>query len=75
MLTFCKACCPRLAIEVPLNDPLSQFRLAYWLDQGFVPDAACGRLCAVRYRVLQHSKCTGGQDVRLVVTLFPAGSG
>ena len=38
MLTFCKACCPRLAIEVPLNDPLSQFRLAYWLDQGFVPD-------------------------------------
>ena len=39
------------------------------------PDAACGRLCAVHYRVLQHSKCTGGQDVRLVVTLFPAGSG
>ena len=39
MLTFCKACCPRLAIEVALDDPLSQFRLAYWLDQGFVPDA------------------------------------
>ena len=39
MLTFCKACCPRLAIEVPLDDPLSRFRLAYWLDQGFVPDA------------------------------------
>ena len=39
MLTFCKACCPRLAIEVPLGDPLSRFRLAYWLDQGFVPDA------------------------------------
>ena len=38
MLTFCKACCPRLAIEVPLNDPLSRFRLTYWLDQGFVPD-------------------------------------
>ena len=38
MLTFCKACCPRLAIEVPLDDPLSRFRLAYWLDQGFVPD-------------------------------------
>ena len=39
MLTFCKACCPRLAIEVALDDPLSRFRLAYWLDQGFVPDA------------------------------------
>ena len=39
MLTFCKACCPRLAIEVTLDDPLSRFRLAYWLDQGFVPDA------------------------------------
>ena len=38
MLTFCKACCPRLAIEVALDDPLSRFRLAYWLDQGFVPD-------------------------------------
>ena len=37
MLTFCKACCPRLAIEVPLDDPLSQHRLVYWLDQGFVP--------------------------------------
>ena len=39
MLAFCKACCPRLAIEVALDDPLSRFRLAYWLDQGFVPDA------------------------------------
>ena len=39
MLTFCQACCPRLAIEVPLDDPLNRFRLAYWLDQGFVPDA------------------------------------
>ena len=39
MLAFCKACCPRLAIEVPLDDPLSKHRLAYWLDQGFVPDA------------------------------------
>lgn len=39
MLTFCKACCPRLAIEVALDDPLSRFRLAHWLDQGFVPDA------------------------------------
>ena len=39
MLTFCQACCPRLAIEVALDDPLSRFRLAYWLDQGFVPDA------------------------------------
>ena len=38
MLAFCQACCPRLAIEVPLGDPLSRFRLAYWLDQGFVPD-------------------------------------
>ena len=39
MLTFCQACGPRLAIEVALDDPLSQFRLTYWLDQGFVPDA------------------------------------
>lgn len=39
MLTFCQACCPRLAIEVPLDDPLSRFRLAYWLDRGFVPAA------------------------------------
>ena len=39
MLAFCKACCSRLAIEVALDDPLSRFRLAYWLDQGFVPDA------------------------------------
>ena len=39
MLTFCQACCPRLAIEVPLDDPLSRFRLAHWLDQGFVPVA------------------------------------
>ena len=38
ILAFCQACCPRLAIEVPLDDPLSRFRLAYWLDQGFVPD-------------------------------------
>ena len=39
MLSFCQACCPRLAIEVPLDDPLSRHRLAYWLDQDFVPDA------------------------------------
>lgn len=39
MLSFCQACCPRLAIEVALDDPLSRFRLAYWLDQGFVPNA------------------------------------
>lgn len=39
MLTFCQACCPRLAIEVALDDPLSRFRLAHWLDQGFVPNA------------------------------------
>lgn len=39
MLTFCQACCPRLAIEVPLDDPLSRFRLTYWLDRGFVPAA------------------------------------
>ena len=39
MLTFCQACCPRLAIEVPLDDPPSRFRLTYWLDQGFVPNA------------------------------------
>ena len=37
MLAFCKACCPRLDIEVALDDPLSKHRLAYWLDQGFVP--------------------------------------
>ena len=48
MLTFCKACCPRLAIEVALDDPLSRFRLAYWLDQGFVPDARAGFGGAVR---------------------------
>ena len=48
MLAFCQACCPRLAIEVPLNDPLSQFRLAYWLDQGFVPDARAASGRAVR---------------------------
>ena len=38
MLAFCQACCPRLAIEVALDDPLSRFRLAYWMDQGFVPN-------------------------------------
>ena len=39
MLAFCQACCPRLAIEVSLGDPRSRFRLTYWLDQGFVPNA------------------------------------
>ena len=39
MLSFCQACCPRLAIEVSLGDPRSRFRLTYWLDQGFVPNA------------------------------------
>ena len=39
MFAFCKACCPRLEIQVPLDDPLSRFRLAYWLDRGFVPAA------------------------------------
>lgn len=39
MLAFCKACCPRLAIEIPLGDSLSQFRLSFWLNQGFVPTA------------------------------------
>ena len=48
MLTFCKTCCPRLAIEVALDDPLSRFRLAYWLDQGFVPEARAGFGGAVR---------------------------
>ena len=48
MLTFCKACCPRLAIEVALDDPLSRFRLAYWLDQGFVPNALMASSNAVR---------------------------
>lgn len=52
MLAFCQACCPRLAIEVPLDDPLSRFRLAYWLDQGLVPDtrtASGGAVCLVSY--------------------------
>lgn len=48
MLAFCKACCPRLAIEVPLDDPLSRFRLTYWLDQGFVPDARAPSGKAIR---------------------------
>ena len=48
MLAFCQACCPRLAIEVPLDDPLCRFRLAYWLDQGFVPEARAGFGGAVR---------------------------
>ena len=34
--------------EVPLGDPLSRFRLAYWLDQGFVPDARVADGRAVR---------------------------
>ena len=52
MLSFCQACCPRLAIEVPLDDPLSRFRLTYWLDQGFVPNARTasgGAVCLVSY--------------------------
>ena len=53
MLTFCQACCPRLAIEVPLDDPLSRFRLAYWLDQGFVPDARVASGGSVR--LVSHS--------------------
>ena len=48
MLTFCQACCPRLAIEVPLDGPLSRFRLAYWLDQGFVPTTRTAAGRAVR---------------------------
>ena len=48
MLAFCQACCPRLAIEVPLDDPLSRFRLTYWLDQGFVPNALMASSNAVR---------------------------
>lgn len=48
MLAFCKACCPRLKIMVPLDDPLSRSRLAYWLDQGFVPDAQTESGKAVR---------------------------
>ena len=39
MLAFCKACCPRLKVMVPLDDPFSQIRLSFWLNQGFVPDA------------------------------------
>lgn len=38
MLVFCQACCLRLKIMVPLDDPLSQIRLSFWLNQGFVPD-------------------------------------
>ena len=48
MFAFCKACCPRLEIQVPLDDPLSKHRLAYWLDQGFVPDARAASGRAVR---------------------------
>ena len=48
MFAFCKACCPRLAIEVLLDDPLSKHRLAYWLDQGFVPDARTASGGAIR---------------------------
>ena len=48
MFAFCKACCPRLAIEVLLDDPLSKHRLAYWLDQGFVPNALTPSGKAVR---------------------------
>lgn len=42
MLAFCQACCPRLAIEIPLDSPLSRHRLTYWLDHGFVPDERTG---------------------------------
>lgn len=48
MLAFCKACCPRLAIEVLLDDPLSKHRLVYWLGQGFVPNALTPSGKAVR---------------------------
>ena len=48
MFAFCKACCPRLAIEVLLDDPLSKHRLAYSLDQGFVPNALTPSGKAVR---------------------------
>ena len=39
MLAFCQACCPRLEIEIPLAYPPNQLRLAYWLNQGFMPAA------------------------------------
>lgn len=48
MLSFCQACCPRLAIEVLLDDPLSKHRLVYWLGQGFVPNALTPSGKAVR---------------------------
>lgn len=48
MFAFCKACCPRLAIEVLLDDPLSKHRLVYWLGQGFVPNALTPSGKAVR---------------------------
>lgn len=48
MLAFCQACCPRLAIEVLLDDPLSKHRLVYWLGQGFVPNALTPSGKAVR---------------------------
>ena len=53
MLAFCQACCPRLAIEVPLDDPLSRFRLAQWLDQGFAPDERVASGGSVR--LVSHS--------------------
>ena len=34
MLAFCQACCPRLEIEVPVDD---QPHLVYWMYKGFVP--------------------------------------
>ena len=36
MLAFCQACCPRLEIQVPVND---HPYLVYWMYKGFVPDA------------------------------------
>ena len=36
MLAFCQACCPRLEVEVPLDDQLA---LKHWLYKGFVPSA------------------------------------
>ena len=48
MLAFCQACCPRLVIEVLLDDPLRKHRLVYWLGQGFVPNALTPSGKAVR---------------------------
>ena len=56
MLAFCQACCPRLAIEVPLDDPLSRFRLAYWRSAL----SPMYEFLVISYRVESFLKSPGG---------------